>query len=136
MTALHHDKALHSDNQRSRTLAWMRPWLLLGLVMGLSACTTQTVKKVNAVKVMQANAELSQTELLDIGVSVFDPGVSMDPVEQKEGEFNQGITSSSYWLRFSVETMQSEQKQWLVEIAYPNLDHVNVTILILSLIHI
>ena len=49
----------------------------------LAGCTTQTVKKVNAVKMEQAEEQLSQAQLLDVGIAVFDPGVP-DSLEARE----------------------------------------------------
>jgi diguanylate cyclase (GGDEF)-like protein len=41
-------------------------------------------------------------------------------------DLNLGYSSSAWWLRFSVLPAQDAQKKWLLEIAYPSLDSVEV----------
>ncbi len=41
-------------------------------------------------------------------------------------DLNLGYSSSAWWLRFSVQPAQDAPRQWLLEIAYPSLDSVEV----------
>jgi len=43
--------------------------------------------------------------------------------------FNEGFSSSAYWLRFSVDGTETQRREWLLEINYPLLDRVNIFVL-------
>jgi two-component system, sensor histidine kinase LadS len=61
-------------------------------------------------------------------------GEAMDPAHaaryrsnaDSRGDLNLGFTESAYWLRFKVVSASSNPSHWLLEIAYPALDRVEV----------
>ncbi len=55
---------------------------LLLVVFAVSAGAATKFNEINAVKLVQASAELSSAELLDIDLAVFEPGVPNDPDKQ------------------------------------------------------
>ncbi|MGQ0501524.1 MAG: hypothetical protein ACT4P0_02770 [Panacagrimonas sp.] len=70
-----------------------KPWrlcLLLLVLAGASGCVSKQVKRVNEVKVSQAQQEMSADQLLDVVVVSFNPGVPRTIKEQQE----QGILPS------------------------------------------
>ena len=60
--------------------------LLVLFVFTFAATTTAATKfnEINSVKLIQASAELSTTELLDIDLAIFEPGVPTDVEKQAE----------------------------------------------------
>jgi hypothetical protein len=53
----------------------LRPFIALLLVMLLSACVNQSVKSTSVPSVKSASSEVSEELLLDVGISIFDPGL-------------------------------------------------------------
>jgi hypothetical protein len=53
----------------------LRPLIALLLVMLLSACVNQSVKSTSVPSVKSASSEVSEELLLDVGISIFDPGL-------------------------------------------------------------
>lgn len=84
--------------------------LMLILVSG---CTTQTVKKVNAVKMNQAEEQLSQAQLLDVGIAVFDPGVP-ESVEAREEDniFPQVRRAEARYVPYQLRQTLEASNQW------------------------
>ena len=58
---------------------------LLAVALLLGGCVSQTVKKVNSVKVQTASVELPQEQLLEVAILPFDPGVP-DTLKEQEKE--------------------------------------------------
>lgn len=58
---------------------------LLAAALLLGGCVSQTVKKVNSVKVQTASVELPQEQLLEVAILPFDPGVP-DTLKEQEKE--------------------------------------------------
>lgn len=58
---------------------------LLAAALLLCGCVSQTVKKVNSVKVQTASVELPQEQLLEVAILPFDPGVP-DTLKEQEKE--------------------------------------------------
>ncbi|HEY6880701.1 MAG TPA: sensor histidine kinase [Polyangiales bacterium] len=45
---------------------------------------------------------------------------------QEQQDFARGFTHNVYWLRFKVENQGADPQEWLLELAYPHLDHVEL----------
>ena len=58
--------------------------VFLAVLISGPAMAATIVKKINAVKLTQASSELSEAELLDISIIVFDPGIPEDPEKQQK----------------------------------------------------
>ena len=62
--------------------------LLAGMALGLFACTTTHQVAIEPVEVVQAQVEIPETQLLDVGIQTFEPGLNKDEIELvKEGVF-------------------------------------------------
>ena len=59
--------------------------LAMALLASLPACTTQTVKKVNATPAEHAEREIPASQLLNVNITVFDPNVPED-LETREAQ--------------------------------------------------
>jgi len=51
-------------------------WLTLALVLGLTGCVNQTVKSTSVPSVNVPEQTLPEEQLLDVGIRIFDPGLS------------------------------------------------------------
>ena len=89
------------------------PFLAALLLFALSGCTTQTVKKVNAVKMNQAEEQLSQAQLLDVGIAVFDPGVP-ESLEAREDDniFPQVRRAEARYVPYQLRKTLEASNQW------------------------
>ena len=57
------------------------------MLFGIAACSTQTVNTTAITPSITETANTPETELLDIGVAVFDPGLEEAPAARKELTF-------------------------------------------------
>jgi hypothetical protein len=77
------------------------------LVGALTACATQTVRQVDATGPIQAQHDIPERELLDVGIVVFDPGVARDE-ELQEGVYPEVRKAESRYIPFTLkETLQN-----------------------------
>lgn len=58
------------------------PTLMLGLMLVLAACSTTSVRSTEFVQVVQDSADVPEDLLLDIGITVFDPGI--DEIDKRD----------------------------------------------------
>ncbi len=78
-----------------------------------AACTTQTVKKVNSVKVIKAELEVPQEALLDIGLVVFDPGIpDNEEIREKNNIFPQVRRAEARYLPYVLRNTLESTNQW------------------------
>ncbi|MDJ0656836.1 MAG: hypothetical protein QNJ40_21930 [Xanthomonadales bacterium] len=90
-----------------------RTVLMLLALVALSACTSQTVKKVNTVQVSKADQELSQDALLDIGIVVFHPGV--EDIQEEPGKdnvYSQVRKAEARYIPYVLRTTLESSNQW------------------------
>ena len=78
-----------------------------------AACTTQTVKKVNSVKVVQAELEVPEEALLDIGLVVFDPGIPENQeIREKNNVFPQVRKAEARYMPYVLRNTLENTNQW------------------------
>lgn len=62
--------------------------LLAGMTLGLFACTTTHQVAIEPVDVVQAQVEIPENQLLDVGIETFEPGLDKDEIKLvEEGVF-------------------------------------------------
>ena len=61
-----------------------RPLLVLAALLALAGCVVQDQRPVQRIAAQKATTEIPESELLDVGVRLFDPNVPQDPKEQEE----------------------------------------------------
>lgn len=66
------------------TTHWGRTLALAGALAALGGCVTEEIRPVVQVQAVQAKAEVPVDQLLDVGVRLFDPGVSKEIEETPE----------------------------------------------------
>ena len=79
----------------------------------LAACTSQTVKKVNAVQLQRAQAEIGTEALLDVGIAVFDPGVTEgDTADVGDGLYPQVRKAEARYVPYTLRRVLEQTNQW------------------------
>ncbi|MFK7956177.1 MAG: hypothetical protein AB8B96_08780 [Lysobacterales bacterium] len=87
--------------------------LLIACAVTLSACTTQTVKTVNSVPIDKADQELSQEQLLDVGLQIFDPGIPADQKDQDDDNIYPAVRrAEARYVPYLLKTTLEESNQW------------------------
>ncbi|MDH3769003.1 MAG: hypothetical protein OES99_11195, partial [Gammaproteobacteria bacterium] len=71
-----------------------KTWLILAPVILLSACVSKQVITINATPALAAVADVAEDLLLDVGITVFDPNVPEDVVEQNEMQLVAGVRNA------------------------------------------
>ena len=61
-----------------------RPLLVLAALLAMAGCVVQDQRPVQRIAAQKATTEIPESELLDVGVRLFDPNVPQDPKEQEE----------------------------------------------------
>src|SRR6266850_2499626 len=90
-------------------------WLLAALLLG--GCVTQEERPQPKLAPIQPQAEIPQTELLDVGVRLFDPGVPADVMTDVEQQVKKGIfpdlrKAESRYLAMNLRNTLEASGQW------------------------
>jgi len=90
-------------------------WLLAVLLLG--GCVTQEERPQPKLAPVQPQAEIPQTELLDVGVRLFDPGVPADVMTDVEQQVKKGIfpdlrKAESRYLAMNLRNTLEASGQW------------------------
>lgn len=93
-----------------RTLAGVALILLVG---GLSGCVSTTIKEANAVPAAHAEEEIPQSQLLNVNIAVFDPGIPDDPEERDEESIYPGVREAeARYLPFNLREKLEQTGYW------------------------
>jgi hypothetical protein len=104
-------------NARARLLALTLVFLFP------AACTTQTVKKVNNVKAVQAEQEVAEEALLDVGLVVFNPGIpESEELREKNNIFPQVRKAEARYLPYVLRNTLENTNQWGAVRSLPEAD--------------
>ena len=103
--------------------------LMMVLAFMASACATHTVKSTTYTPAIQAGQNLSEEFLLDVGVSIFDPG--LDEVRNDEEDVTNGqirVTESRYAPYLLAETLQRSGNWGIVRLMPNNASPMDVLV--------
>ena len=93
------------------------PWttgliLLLGCFL-LSACVSEKVRVVNKTQALQAQQEIPESLLLDVGIRVFDPGIPEDESSwEKENVYPAVRRAESRYVPYTLKDTMQRTAQW------------------------
>lgn len=86
----------------------IQPLLLLLTLAALGACSTQTVKSTTVTPLVSSNTAILETELLDVGIGIFDPGLEEIQANREELTFaDVRIAETQYVAFLLAQTLQS-----------------------------
>jgi hypothetical protein len=96
----------------------------------VAGCSSVDVKKTEIVSVTQAENEIPEAELLDVGISIFDPGLeNIDQLDEDELVFPEiRIAETSYFPYLLMEALQSSAAWGAVRVVPLGHDSVDVVI--------
>lgn len=104
-------------------------WLALCVVLSIGACSTQTVKTTTFTPMVIDSNELPEDELLDVGISLFDPG--LDDVSRRDAELTFADVrraESFYTAHLMTETLQSSGNWGVVRVIPGDMSGVDVSV--------
>lgn len=86
----------------------IQPLLLLLTLAALGACSTQTVKSTTVTPLVSSNTAILETELLDVGIGIFDPGLEEIQANREELTFADVRLAETQYVSFLLaQTLQS-----------------------------
>lgn len=86
---------------------------VLLFAVSLAACTSHTVKRVDAVKVDRAQAEIPSAALLDVGITVFDAGIAEDQqTDVDDGIFPRVREAEARYVPYTLRRAMESSNQW------------------------
>jgi hypothetical protein len=95
-------------------------FLCLTALLGLSACSTQTVKSTTITEALIEQNNIPEDELLDIGVAVFNPGFDDMDEDQQELTFGDVRMAETYYVANLLSTTLQSTGNWGVVRVVPN----------------
>ncbi len=99
------------------------------LALMISACSTQTVKSTTVTQALIEGANIPEDELLDIGISVFDPGFDEIDDDQQELTFGDIRVAETYYsANLLAETLQSTGNWGVVRVIPDDLSASDVAV--------
>ncbi len=102
------------NNRRLKTL------FLLIAVLGPGACSTQTVKTTTLVPVVVDTAPIPESELLDIGIAIFDPGLDDIAPNREELTFADVRMAETQYVPYMLAQTLQSNGNWGVVRVVPN----------------
>ena len=100
------------------------PLVLLALMLTLGACSTTQVKSTRVAPLDTATTEVDESELLDVGINLFDPGLSAKDKDDVYPEVRQG--EARYFPVILMNTMQRSAHWGAVRVVPSDMASVDV----------
>lgn len=87
-------------------------YFLLFIVLLASGCAHQSKQVLEQRSLVSAQMEIPEDQLLDVGVVVFDPGLSEEPGEQEEGNLEEIRKAESRYFATHLKNTLQNSGQW------------------------
>ncbi|MDH3399883.1 MAG: hypothetical protein OEM03_02845 [Chromatiales bacterium] len=92
---------------------WTTGFILLLASFLLSACVSEKVRVVNKTQALQAQEEIPESLLLDVGIRVFDPGIPEDESSwEKENVYPAVRRAESRYVPYTLKDTMQRTAQW------------------------
>jgi hypothetical protein len=102
---------------------------LLIAVLGPGACSTQTVKSTTLIPVVVDTAPIPESELLDIGIAIFDPGLDDIAPNREELTFADVRMAETQYVSYMLaQTLQSNGNWGVVRVVPNEISYYDVAI--------
>lgn len=112
-----------NNSRRLKTL------FLLMAVLGPGACSTQTVKTTTLIPVVVDTAPIPESELLDIAIAVFDPGLDEISSNREELTFSDvRMAETQYASYLLAQTLQSNGNWGVVRVVPNDISYYDVAV--------
>lgn len=107
----------------------LKPLLLLLLTGALGACSTQTVKSTTVTPLLDDTAPIAESELLDIGIGVFEPGLDDIAPNREELTFaDVRLAETQYVSYLLAQTLQSSGDWGVVRVVPGDLSYYDLAV--------
>lgn len=90
----------------------IQPVLITLMIIGVSGCATQNVKSTTFTPIVSDNASTPEDELLDIGISIFQPGLDDIPRNREELTFSDVRMAETYFASFELAQALQNSGNW------------------------
>ena len=88
-------------------------WLVLAMVLLGSGCVSTTVVDVSAKPAIRAVEQISEDQLVDIGITLFDPNVPDDPKEAGKKFINRDVRNAeAAYVPYQLRKVLEETQNW------------------------
>ena len=90
----------------------IQPILITLMFIGVSGCATQNVKSTTFTPIVSDNASTPEDELLDIGISIFQPGLDDIPRNREELTFSDVRMAETYFASYELAQALQNSGNW------------------------
>jgi len=102
---------------------------LLALLIGLTGCATYSAQKVGPTPIMQAEAEIPEDQLLDVGILVFDTEEVTEEKAEDEGTHPEIRKAECHFIPYHLKNTLQQSSQWgAVRVIPADTDNVDLTV--------
>jgi hypothetical protein len=102
---------------------------LFALLIGLSGCATYNAQKVGPTPIMQANAEIPEDRLLDVGILVFDTEEVTEEKAEDEGTHPEIRKAECHFIPYHLKNTLQQSSHWgAVRVLPTEADNVDLTV--------
>src|SRR6188768_3364137 len=98
----------------------LKTLFLLIAALGPGACSTQTVKTTTIIPVVVDTAPIPESELLDIGIAIFDPGLDDIESNREELTFADVRMAETQYVSYTLAQTLQSNGNWGVVRVVPN----------------
>jgi hypothetical protein len=105
-------------------------WLCLPLLLLVtSACATQTIEPDQSVQLIQAAGEIPESQLLDVGIQVFDPGLPPEGSVVPDDLFPEVRNAEARYAAIHLKRTMQETGSWgAVRVVPSHVDSIDITV--------
>lgn len=102
--------------------SWAMPLVLIGLLAG---CASGPRPPAEPIALVQAQAEISQNQLMDVGIAVFDPGVTPEDLEEEQQVVFEAVREAEgHFIAIHLKETLQESGYWGAVRTLPSTEHV------------
>lgn len=106
-----------------------QPLFIIFLAMGIVSCASQTVKSTTYTPIVVDQTPAAEEELLDIGISIFDPGLDDIPKNREELTFSDVRMAETYFASYQLAQALQNSGNWgVVRVIPSNLESSDLAI--------
>ncbi|MDG2176690.1 MAG: hypothetical protein P8M72_11255 [Gammaproteobacteria bacterium] len=93
-------------------LKLIKPISMLLMALFISSCSTQSVKTTTFTPIVSDNTSMAESELLDIGIAIFQPGLDDIPRNREELTFSDVRMAETYFASFQLAQALQNSGNW------------------------
>lgn len=111
----------------------VRLLLVLAMAALLSACVSQTINTTSIPRLNNASTEVAEVQLLDVGISIFDPGIA--DYEEGEQTYPEVRKAEARFMPFLLAEAMQDSGAWGAVRVVPNPEQINDLVVTGKILH-